>query len=237
MGRSIVVTGASRGIGRAAAGLLATAGWNVIGVARSAPKDFPGDFLTADLGIPTATAALAERLATRGDVLGFVSNAGLARQEVFGQIDPMDFAAIADFNLRPTLQIAQALLPVMQRASFGRIITVTSLVTRGWPFRSSYAASKAGLESLTRTIAIEQAHCGITVNAVAPGPTETELFRDNNPPGSEGEARYLAQIPLRRLGRPEEIAAAIAFLASEAAAFITGQTLFVDGGASLGPIA
>jgi 3-oxoacyl-[acyl-carrier protein] reductase len=235
--RSIVVTGASRGIGRAAAGLLATAGWNVIGVARSAPMDFPGEFLTADLSVPAATATLAERLAVRGDVVGFVSNAGLARQEVFGQIDPTDFAAVADLNLRPTLQIAQALLPVMQRASFGRIITVTSLVTRGWPFRSSYAASKAGLESLTRTIAIEQARCGITANAVAPGPTETELFRENNPPGSEGEARYLAQIPLGRLGRCEEIAAAIAFLASEAAAFITGQTLFVDGGASLGRVA
>jgi 3-oxoacyl-[acyl-carrier protein] reductase len=237
MERSIVVTGASRGIGRAAAGLLATAGWNVIGVARNAPIDFPGEFLTADLSVPAATAALADRLAARGNIMGFVSNAGLARQEVFGQIDPRDFATVADFNLRPTLQIAQALLPVMQRARFGRIITVTSLVTRGWPFRSSYAASKAGLESLTRTIAIEQAHCGITANAVAPGPTETELFRENNPPGSEGEARYLVQIPVGRLGRPEEIAAAIAFLASDAAAFITGQTFFVDGGASLGRIA
>jgi len=83
-------------------------------------------------------------------------------------------------------------------------------------------------------MAIELAAEGITANAVAPGPTETELFRSNNEPGSAGEARYVAQIPVGRLGRPAEMAAAIAFLASEAAAFITGQTLHVDGGASLG---
>lgn len=87
---------------------------------------------------------------------------------------------------------------------------------------------------MTRTWATELAPANITVNAVAPGPTETELFRANNPPGSEGEKRYLDGIPLNRLGKPSEIAAAIAFLSSDDASFITGQTLFVDGGGSLG---
>ena len=234
MNRTIVITGASKGIGRAASDLLAADGWQVIGVARSAPATFPGEFFAVDLGDPAATDALAESLAARGDVLGLVSNAGLAKHEAFGQVDPADFAAVMDMNLRPTLQFAQAFLPAMRQARFGRIVTVTSLVTRGLPFRTSYAASKSALESVTRTIAVEQASHGITANAVAPGPTETELFRSNNPPGSEGEARYVAQVPLGRLGRPEEIAAAIAFLASDAAGFITGQTLFADGGASLG---
>jgi 3-oxoacyl-[acyl-carrier protein] reductase len=122
----------------------------------------------------------------------------------------------------------------MREAGFGRVVNVTSLVTKGLPFRTSYAASKAALESMTRTIAIEHAAHGITANAVAPGPTETELFRSNNPAGGEGEARYLAQVPMKRFGQPQEIAALIAFLCSSQAGFITGQTIYADGGASLG---
>lgn len=234
MARSIAVTGASKGIGRAAADTLAADGWHVIGIARSAPDSFPGEFIAADLSDETATQALAGQLAARGDVLGIVNNAGAARAETFGKVDPGGFLDLLAFNLRPVLQLTQALLPAMQAARFGRVVNVSSLVTRGLPLRTSYAASKAAIESLTKTIAIEQAASGITANAVAPGPTETELFRANNPAGSDGEARYLAQVPMNRLGTPAEIAAVIAFLASEAAGFLTGQIISVDGGAGLG---
>lgn len=233
MSKTIVVTGASRGIGRAAADALAARGWSVIGVARSKPADFPGEFVSCDLFDAEATAALARDLAGRPDVLGIVNNAGTARHELFGAIDHQDFARLLDENLRPALQLTQALIGNMRGARFARIVNVTSLVTRGLPFRTSYAASKAALESVTRSIAIEQAAHGITANAVAPGPCETELFRANNPPGGEGEARYLAGIPMKRFGQPAELAAAIAFLCSDDAGFITGQTLFVDGGGSL----
>jgi len=236
MVRSIVITGASKGIGRAAADALAEGGWSVIGVARSSPASFPGVFVEADLADRRKTQDLAEDLNARGNVVGIVNNVGLARHERVGAVDPDVFAMVMDLNVRPALQLTQALLPGMRAAGFGRIINITSLVTRGLAFRSSYAAAKAALESITRTMAIELAADGITANAVAPGPTETELFRSNNPRGSEGEARYLSRVPMRRFAHPSEVAAAIAFLASNAAGFITGQTLFVDGGASLGAL-
>jgi len=232
--RSILVTGASKGIGRAACEALVAQGWRVIGVARSEAVDFPGEFHAVDLADPDAVSALAARLAGRGDVLGIVNNVGLARHETFGAVDPTAFADVMDLNLRPALQLTQALLPAMKAARFGRIVNVSSRVVRGAPFRTSYAAAKAALESLTRTMAIELARDGVTANAVAPGPTETALFRANNPPGGPGEARYLAQVPMGRLGRAEEVAGLIAFLASEAAGFITGQIIGVDGGASVG---
>ena len=236
MTKSIVITGASKGIGHAAANALAEQGWSVIGVARSIPQEFPGEFITADLADQDQTGALANDLAARGNVLGIVNNVGMAKHETIETVDFGSFAAVTDLNVRPTLQLTQALLPGMRSARFGRIINVTSLVTRGFAFRSSYAAAKAALESLTRTMAVELAAAGITANAVAPGPTETELFRTNNPRGSEGEARYLSRVPMGRFAQPTEVASAIAYLASERAGFITGQTLFVDGGASLGSL-
>ena len=236
MARSVIITGASKGIGRAAAEGLAAAGWDVIGVARQRPANFPGQFVTADLSDPEGTAKLASMLAERGNVVGIVNNVGIAKHELFESVKVADFSNVMDLNVRPALQLTQALLPGMRNARFGRIINVSSLVTRGLPFRTSYAAAKSALESLTRTMAVELAASGITANCVAPGPTETELFRENNPKGSEGEKRYLAKVPMGRFASPDEIAAAIVFLASDNAGFITGQTLLVDGGSSLGMI-
>jgi 3-oxoacyl-[acyl-carrier protein] reductase len=236
MTKSILITGASKGIGRATADALLEKGWSVIGVARNSPGNFPGEFIRMDLADQDQTRALSNTLAARRNVLGIVNNVGVAKHETIDAVEFDVFTSVMDLNVRPALELTQALLPGMRSARFGRIINLTSLVTRGLAFRSSYAAAKAALESLTRTMAIELAADGITANAVAPGPTETELFRSNNPKGSEGEARYLSKVPMGRLARPGEIAAAIAFLASEEAAFITGQTVFVDGGASLGSL-
>src|SRR5580692_1075460 len=234
--RTIAVTGASRGIGRAAAVMLASDGWAVVGIARTAPAHFPGVFIEADLGNREQTNRVAKELSDFGNVVGIVNNVGLTRHETIESVDLDTFTTLMDLNVRPALQLTQALLPGMKAAKFGRVINITSLVTRGLAYRSSYAAAKAALESVTRTMAAELASDGITANAIAPGPTETELFRANNPQGSDGEARFLSKVPMRRFAHPDEIAGAVVFLAGKSAAYITGQTLFIDGGASLGSL-
>jgi NAD(P)-dependent dehydrogenase (short-subunit alcohol dehydrogenase family) len=232
--RTFLITGASKGIGRALSQRLADAGHQVVGIAREPDTSFPGTLVPIDLGDSRAAANALADLAQRHDFDGVVNNLGLARLHPVGEIDLDDVDAMMQLNVRATIQTAQAILPSLRAKGWGRIVNVTSLVTVGIPLRSGYAAAKAAVNSLTRTWAMELAETGITVNAVAPGPVETEMFRRNAPAGSEAEARFLSMIPMRRLGRPEEIAAAIAFLLSDEAGFITGQTLFVDGGGSIG---
>ena len=155
-------------------------------------------------------------------------------QNILAADDLDDLEDSFRLNLRPTVQIVQALLPGMRERGWGRIVNMSSLVVLGMQDRTTYAGAKSALVSFTRTWALELARTGITVNGVAPGPTETEMFRQNTRPGSEAEQRFLAAVPMGRFGKPDEIAAAAAFLLSEEAGFMTGQTLFVDGGASVG---
>ena len=138
-----------------------------------------------------------------------------------------------DLNVRTAVQVVQAALPGMLAAGWGRIVNVTSLTTLGTPERTPYAAAKAALEACTRIWAYELASTGITVNAVAPGPTETEMYRKRSPTGSERETRFLETIPLHRVGKPREIAHAICALLDEDAGYITGQIIRADGGGSI----
>ncbi|GHH73895.1 short-chain dehydrogenase [Streptomyces sulfonofaciens] len=231
--RRVLITGASKGIGRAVAEQLAAAGHRPVGLARSRPDDFPGEFHAVDLADRTATAAVLDGVLSGGTVDAVVNNVGLVRLAELGSIDLDDLAPVYDLNVRVAVQTAQAALPGMKAQGWGRIVNVSSMVTLGTPGRTAYGASKAALDACTRIWAGELGTTGITVNSVAPGPTETELFRDKTPVGSPGEARYLSGIPLKRFGRPRELAAGICFLLSEDAGFITGQTLRIDGGGSL----
>lgn len=232
--RTFLVTGASKGIGRALSERLTASGHRVVGIARGPDPAFPGELVTLDLADRLATAEALARLCAGHEIAGVVNNVGLIRPQPLGAVDLGDLDAVLDLNLRTAVQTVQATLPGMRARGWGRVVNISSLTVLGIPQRTSYAAAKAGLISFTRSWALELAATGITTNAVAPGPTDTELFRSANPVGSAGEARYLAAVPMGRFGQPSEIAAAIAFLLSDDAAFITGQTLFVDGGASIG---
>ncbi|ERS14967.1 short-chain dehydrogenase [Alcanivorax sp. PN-3] len=233
--RTFLITGASKGIGRALAQRLAAAGHGVVGLARGAGQgDFPGTLISADLSDRANTERVLADLVNRFDFDGVVNNVGAVRPQPLGGIDLDTFDSVLALNLHPTIQATQAVLPGMRQRGWGRVVNISSLTVLGMQGRTAYASAKSALVNFTRTWALELAKTGITVNSVAPGPTETELFRENNPPGSEGEARYLAGVPMDRLGQPDEIAAAIEFLLGEHSGYITGQTLFVDGGASVG---
>jgi 3-oxoacyl-[acyl-carrier protein] reductase len=233
--RTILITGASKGIGRALSNRLAAAGHVVVGIARDAhDPTFPGTLASVDLSDRRATDQAFNELTARFSFDGVVNNFGFVRPGKLGEIDLDVFEDSFRRNLTPAVQAVQAVLPSMRAKGWGRVVNVTSLTVLGVIDRTSYAGAKSALTSFTRTWALELALQGTTVNAVAPGPTETELFRVTSPIGSEGEQRYLSMVPVNRLGQPDEIAAAIAFLLSEDAGYITGQTLFVDGGASIG---
>jgi len=231
--KRVLITGASKGIGRAVVDRVAATGDIPIGIARTRPDDFPGEFHTVDFADRAATAAVLDRIVASGRVDAVVNNFGFARFGRIGAIDLDHLSETYDLNVRTAVQVVQAALPSMLAGGWGRIVNVTSLTTMGTAERTPYAAAKAALEACTRIWANELASAGITVNAVAPGPTETEMYRERSPIGSDREACFLKTIALQRVGTPREIAHAIGALLDEDAGYITGQIIRADGGGSI----
>jgi 2-hydroxycyclohexanecarboxyl-CoA dehydrogenase len=235
--RRAFVTGAARGIGAAIAARLAQDGAEVIigDIDVEAAEEQAGAIglgvraVEIDVADPVSAAKAIEGAGTL-DVL--VNNAGVDDFGFFTDVTPERWRRILAVNLEGVLACTHAALPAMQRARYGRIVNVSSEAARiGSKGNAAYAAAKGGVISFTKSIARENARYGITANTVAPGPIETPLLR-------EMEARAIdiivASTQLRRLGTPEEVAAAVAFLASEEASYITGETLGVSGGMALG---
>ena len=235
MKKSFLITGCTKGIGLAISQHLNDSGYNVVGIARNKPDhDFPGSLYLGDLSDVKETLTLFNTIKMNHRIDGVINNIGNVKPQPIEKIDIQSFQDVIDLNLRPAIQAMQIFLPQMKDQNWGRIINITSRALLGKVGRSSYSAAKAGLTALTRTWALELAKTGITVNSIAPGPIETEAFALNYPKGSIEEQNILATIPMGRIGLPEEVAFAVNFFLDEHAGFITGQTLFVDGGGSIG---
>jgi len=238
-GRIAIVTGASRGIGRAIAGRLAASGATVVAAARgthaeeAAARIVAGGGRAVAVAVDVTDAAAVQEMVDgtlerfgRIDVL--VSNAGIARDQLLLRMKRDDWDAVIATNLTAAFTCAQAVARPMVRQRSGRIVCIGSVVGQmGNAGQANYAASKAGLVGFAKSLARELASRHVTVNVVAPGLIETDMTRAIRDPA---RTDWASQIPLGRLGTPEDVAAAVCFLASDAAAYITGQVIAVNGG-------
>ena len=234
-----LVTGASRGIGAAIALALAAQGFKVVGTAtsdagadqiRAALSAFPGcDGRALNVTDGTAAEALVDGLVKEmGGVLVLVYNAGITRDTLAMSMKDDDWDAVLDTNLKGVFRMSRAVMRTMMKQRYGRIINITSVVgASGNPGQANYAAAKAGVAGMTRALARELGSRNITVNCIAPGFIETDMTAGL----SEAQQKALLdQIPLGHLGKPSDIAHAVAFLASPEAGYVTGQELHVNGG-------
>ncbi len=234
-----LVTGASRGIGASIAQQLARDGFLVIGTATSdegaakisqALSAFPG-CRGANLNVTDASAAEAlidAIVKAHGGLQVLVNNAGITRDQLAMRMKDEDWDAVSDTNLKAVFRMSRAVIRPMMKQRYGRIINITSVVgASGNPGQANYAAAKAGVAGMTRALARELGSRGITVNCVAPGFIETDMTAALP---EEQQKALLGQIPLGHLGKPDDIAHAVAYLASARAGYVTGQEIHVNGG-------
>jgi 3-oxoacyl-[acyl-carrier protein] reductase len=249
-GRTAVVTGAASGIGAATARVLAEAGADIVcGWYPPDPHDIEPTraaveaagrrclVVEVDVSDTASVDALVDQaVAELGRVDGVVANAAIARDVPSAELDDERWRALLDVDLSGVFRCFRAAIPHMVDAGWGRLLATSSIAGayQGWASHAHYATAKAGIVGLVRTLAVELGPHGITANAIAPGVIETPQSLDPvNSLGPDGVRDFAARVPVRRNGRPDDIAHSFLFLASEEAAFLTGQVLLVDGGVSL----
>ena len=231
-----VVTGGARNIGHAIARRLLNDGFRVIVLDIVAPEDpdLQADAHKVDLSDRNAAEAVFAEVADSRPVSVLINNVGIVRPALFDDVSIEDFDRVLNLNTRTALIAAKAMVPVMRKLGGRRIVMNTRRVTLGKEARSLYSASKGAMQSMARTWALELARDQITVNYVAPGPIATSVFWQNNPPEAEYTRSLMASIPVQRMGTPDEVANAVSFFCDARSGFVTGQTLFVCGGVTVG---
>lgn len=234
-----LVTGGSAGIGASIVAQLVAENYTVLSLARRAPATASPRVIgvRVDLSDPAHTAQVAADLAARYPVSTLVHNAGIVREKPLPEATRDDLTTLTHLHLGAAMTLVQAFLPSMRTHHYGRIVLMSTRAVLGLANRTVYSATKAGMLGMARTWALELAGDGITCNVVCPGPiADTEMFDEVVPRGSEKVQALAAKIPVGRLGEPADVARAVMFFVSPAAGFVTGQTLFVCGGTSVGSI-
>ena len=231
----VVITGGSQGIGAGIASRLSGEGYLPIILDQVEPaKGLDAEFYKIDLSHTQATVQLMDEIASKYPVTRLVNNVGIVRPALLENTSLEDFNQVMLLNAQTALICVKALVPLMRKQKYGRIVSITSRTVLGKEMRTAYSASKGALAAMTRTWALELAADGITANAVAPGPIETEAFKKNNPLTDPRTQAIVNGIPVKRLGAPADVAQAVSFFLDKKSGFITGQALYVCGGLTVG---
>jgi 3-oxoacyl-[acyl-carrier protein] reductase len=238
MERVAVVTGTSTGIGVAICEQMLAQGFQVLALARrKTPIDHPKLVsVEVDLGDRAAIAQASDHIAATYKVTDIVHNAGVLRHALIEDWKIDDIDHLVNLHLVAAIDLVRANLETMKAQKFGRIVLVSSRAALGLQGRTSYSATKAGQIGMARTWALELSPHGITTNVIAPGPISTPMLTDVIPEESEKYAQIAAQLPVRRMGQPDDVANAVMFFLKPESGFITGQTLYVCGGLSVGTL-
>lgn len=234
-----LVTGGSAGIGASICRHLLAEGYQVLNLSRRKSADSHERLVdvTVDLSNVDETTAVVQELCSRHAITNVVHNAGVIRPALIEDVDLGDVGYLVRLHFYAGILLMQGTLEAMKAAGFGRVVIISSRALLGLATRTGYAATKSGQVGLVRTWAMELGQYGITVNAVSPGPVLTEMFTELVPEESEKARKIAESIPVKRLGRPDDVARAVMFLLHPDNGFITGQNLFVCGGASVGSLA